>query len=155
MRLLLSGKWFLLLFFSACLPNITGPAGGGAHCSQYSYSESKGAWTDASGKRVNCTIVDRQRIYNYMPSQGCEYWQKFFAGDATVKFVEVPIKSGSGQNTLTQKYCVKQRYVSLDHSGQVMLIDEGIFCFREHSSKDGYIYSSCDGVQRKAAEKSQ
>ncbi len=154
MKLLLSGKLVLLLFFSGCLPNITGQAGGVAHCSQYTYSADKGSWVDSAGKSVNCTIVDRHRIFEYVAGKGCEHWQQHFKGDKTVKFVEVPIKTGSGQNILTQKYCVKQRYVSLDNSGQVMLIDEGIFCFREHASKQGYVHSVCEGVKKKALEKS-
>ena len=153
MKQLLFGNLILLLFFTACVPNFTGPGGGKAHCSQYTYSQDKGSWVDSSGNYADCTIVDNNRIFSYFPGKGCDYWREVYALDETVKFNELPIKIGSGKNIRPQTYCVKQQYVSHDNSGQVVLIDGGIFCFREHPEvKGGYSFASCEGVKKKAPE---
>ncbi len=120
------------------------------HCSLYQYNQENGVWIDSFGQQVTCTIVDNNRIFPYYPGEGCDYWREFYSIDPTVKFAEVPIKVGSGAHAIGQTYCVKQRYISKDNSGQVLLIDEGVFCLRAHPSiEKEWIFSSCEGVQKK------
>ena len=137
----------VVLLLSACMQafNFGGASG---HCSQYTYDNNKQAWVDNSGQIVQCSIVDNNRIYPYVPGQGCDHWRKLFQHDPTVKFAEVPINAG-GKSAVAQTYCVKQRYLSKDHSGQVLLIDEGIFCLRSHPTvADSYVFQNCQGVER-------
>ncbi len=152
MNQLLLGNLIMLLLLSACGRHFG--FGSAGHCSQYTYSNERQVWIDAAGKRVNCTIVDNNRIFPYYPEKGCDYWREFYQLDETVKFVELPIKIGSGKQIIAQTYCVKQVYINnTDHSGQVLLIDEGIFCFREHpGGGEGYVFTSCTGVKKKAPE---
>lgn len=121
------------------------------HCSLYKYNQEKGVWLNSAGQQVRCTIVDNERIFPYYSGgTGCDYWREFYGIDPTVTFAEVPIKVGSGAHAISHIYCVKQRYISVDDSDQVLLIDEGVFCLREHPTVEKeYIFSSCEGVQKK------
>ena len=137
---------FVTFIFSGC-PQFG--ASGQKHCSQYKYDKKKKAWIDVFGKVVpSCTIVDNQNIFTFYPDKGCDYWRELYNIDKTIQFVELPIKTGSGTGTIVQKYCVKQRYLSLDHSNQVLLIDEGVFCLKE-VAKGEYNFTSCEGVKKK------
>ncbi len=147
------GLFTLLLVCGVCVSSCMGLGGLGnrvQHCSSYKYNQEKGVWLDATGKQVQCTIVDNNRIFPYFPDKGCDYWREFYNIDPTVKFAEVPIKTGSSATGVGETYCVKQRYISIDNSGQVLLIDEGVFCLREHPTQEKeYMFSSCEGVQKK------
>ena len=146
-RLALSVLVFTFLFSSCNKFNF----GGVKHCSQYKYSKERKVWVDSFGKAASCTIVDNNRIFAYYPEKGCNYLKDVFHSDDTIKFSEVPIRVGSGEGSVVQTYCIKQVYVNLDHSGKVLLIDEGIFCLTEHSEvKDEYAFTSCEGVKKKA-----
>ena len=69
------------------------------------------------------------------------------------KISEIPVRLGSGESATVERYCVKQTYVSVDHSGQVLLIDDGVFCLVESESGEGeYSFTSCKGVKRKKLE---
>ena len=166
MKQLLSGSYyqffgfFMVLFnlififlFSSCGNNFG--LGVERHCNQYTYNKEKQIWTDLSGQQVSCTIVDNERVFAYYPDQGgCNYWKKFYS-DETIQFLEVPIRLGSGEYSIAQKYCVKQRYISTDNSDQVLLIDEGVFCLAEHPDPEiqkEYVFTSCEGVQRKSQD---
>ena len=143
---------FVVFMFSGC-PNFN--LAGQKHCSQYKYDKNRNIWIDAFGKAVSsCTIADGQNIFTFFPDKGCDYWREAYNIDKTVQFVELPIKTGSGQHATVQKYCVKQRYLSLDHSNQVVLIDEGVFCLKE-VAKDEYNFTSCEGVKKKNPQQSE
>ena len=147
----LSSYSFVYLIFVFLFSSCQGGFGFGnqKHCSQYTYSEEKKIWVDSSGQEVSCTIADGNRIFDYIPEKGCGYWKELFPDD-TVQFVEVPIRVGSGEHSIAQIYCVKQRYISHDNSGQVLLIDEGVFCFSEHAELENeYVFKSCKDIQRK------
>ena len=158
MKRLLSGSYylfigcFILLFnlififlFSSC-----SNFGLEKHCNQYTYNKKTQVWTDSSGQQVSCTIADNERVFAYFPDRGCDHWKQFYP-DETVQFLKVPIRLGSGEYSVAQTYCVKQRYISKDNSGQVLLIDEGVFCLAEHPEiQKEYVFTSCKGVQRKS-----
>ena len=151
--LLLDNFFYLSLLFlilTNC-PSFNAGSGGG-HCSQYSWNETTKQWTDALGNPVSCSIADNNKIFPYIPPGGCNHWQEFFQADPTVKFVEVPIRTGAGP--VLQTYCVKQRYVEVDSTGQVLLIDKGTFCLKEHAEQEKeYSFSSCAGVYRENPNK--
>ena len=164
MKQLLSGNYYLFTYsviylifvflFSSCLGGggFGLGLGGLQHCSLYKYDEQKKIWVDSSGKEAACTIADNKRIFEYIPEKGCGYWKEFYP-DETLQFVEMPIRVGSGTHAIAQMYCVKQRYISHDNTGQVLLLDEGVFCFTEHPEVKGeYLFKSCEGVQRKRPE---
>ena len=156
MRSLLFDNFLILLCFLwlASCPNFD--LSGVQHCRQYTYNQEQQQWVDSSGQIVSCTIIDNNRIFAYYPEQGCNYLKEFFQTDTTVKFSEVPIRVGSSPSSVVQTYCVKQRYIELDNSGQVLLIDKGLFCLKEHpEKKQEYIFSSCDGVLRKPASQTK
>ena len=156
MKLLSLDKLFLLcgLFLTHC-PSSFNTGGGGQHCKQYNYNKDKKQWVDALGNAVNCSIVDNNKIFPYLPDTGCKHWQETFKADTTVKFVEIPIRVDHNQGVLLQTYCVKQRYVELDNSGQVLLIDKGAFCLKENEDQEKeYVFASCDGVYRKRKDAS-
>ena len=137
---------FIVIIFSGC-PNFN--FFNEKHCSQYKYDQNKNIWIDAFGKTVtSCTIVDNQKIFPFYPDKGCDYWREFYNIDPSVKFVELIIKTGSGQQATAKQYCIKQRYLSTDHSDQVVLIDEGAFCLKETSNKE-YTFTTCEGVKKK------
>lgn len=143
--------YIFILLFSSCSGNLG--LGQVAHCSQYTYDKGKQIWVNTFGKQVSCTIVDNQNIFPFYPEKGCDYWREFYHFSETVKFVELPIRTGVGQYATAQNYCVKQQYLSIDNSGQVLLIDEGVFCLTKHREvKEDYTFASCQGVQKKAPE---
>ena len=151
MKSSLLGNLFLLFLLSPYLLGCPAglKAGGSQNCSQYSYNDQTRSWVDALGNPVSCSIADNKKIFPYLPESGCDHWRETFQADPTVKFVEIPIAVGSGQGIL-QTYCVKQRYISIDSSGQVLLIDEGHFCLRENKDREKeYFMASCAGVYRK------
>ncbi len=151
--LLFNSFWILLCLLLASCPNLN--LSGVSHCRQYTYNQQQQQWVDSSGNIVSCTIIDNNKIFAYFPDQGCNYLKDHFQGDATVKFSEVPIRVGHGPSPIVQTYCVKQRYIELDNSGQVLLIDKGLFCLKESSEKkQEYVFSSCDGVYRKSSTSS-
>lgn len=122
------------------------------HCSQYTYSKDKKSWIDSAGKPVSCTIIDNNRIFFYDPVSGCEHVKKLFP-QKVFKITELPIRVGSGESAIVQRYCVKQSYISLDNTGQVLLIDEGVFCLAESQvEKDEYSFTSCKGVKKKSSQ---
>jgi hypothetical protein len=164
MKQLLSSNYYLFTYsvicltfvslFSSCLGGGGFGLGNQQHCSLYKYDEQKKIWVDSSGKEASCTIADNNRIFDYIPEKGCSFWTEFYQED-TVQFVEMPIRIGSGTHSIAQMYCVKQRYISHDNTGQVLLLDEGVFCFTEHPEVKGeYLFKSCEGVQRKRPEDS-
>ena len=151
MRQLLLDSLIFVFILSSCRSNLG--LGSTAHCSQYTYSKEKQMWVDATGKKASCTIVDNQNIFPFYPEKGCDYWREFYHFQETVKFAEVPIRTGSGKYAAAQTYCVKQQYLSIDNSGQVLLIDEGVFCLKKHTEVEkDYAFASCQGVQKKAPE---
>lgn len=130
--------------------------GGTRHCSQYTYSEERRTWVDSSGREAFCTIADGDRVFEYLPGEGCSYLKDLFPDDGITQFVKMPIRIGSGEYSIAQMYCVKQRYIGHDNTGQVLLIDEGVFCFTEHDEVKGeYVFKSCKGVQRKSKDNSK
>ncbi len=160
MKQLLSDNYRLFTYSVVCLifvflfSSCPGGFGTGSsqHCSMYKYDDQKKIWVDSLGKEVSCTIADNNRIFEYLPGKGCGFWKELYPDD-TVQFVEMPIRLGSGAHSIARMYCVKQRYVSHDNTGQVLLIDEGVFCFTEHPEVKGeYLFKSCEGVQRKRPE---
>ena len=141
----------LILFFCAFVLSACNNFNLGLkHCSQYTYSKDKKTWVDSSGKPVSCSIIDNKRIFYYDPASGCEHVKKLFP-QKVFKISEIPIRVGSGESAAVQRYCVKQSYISLDHSGQVLLIDEGIFCLAE-SEEEEYSFTSCKGVKKKSSQ---
>ena len=112
----------LILLLSSCTSGLG--LGQAMHCSQYTYDKGKQIWVDAFGKKVSCNIVDNNNVFPFYPEKGCDYWREFYHFSETVKFVELPIRTGVGKYATAQTYCVKQQYLSLDNSGQVLLIDE-------------------------------
>ena len=152
MRLLLLVNSFLFIML---LPSCTSNLGLGQvmHCSQYNYDKVKQTWVDTFGKKVSCTIVDNKDIFPFYPEKGCDYWREFYHFSETVTFVELPIRRGMGKYATAQTYCIKQEYLSIDNSGQVLLINEGVFCLKKHTEvKEEYTFASCQGVQKKAPE---
>ena len=148
---LMSSFLIFLCLFSSCKNNFL--LGVEKHCSQYIYSTEKQAWTDASGQTVSCSIADGNRVFYYLPETGCSHWEQMFSHE-TVKFSVVPVKLGSGKYATAQKYCVKEQYIDIDNSGQVLLIDEGIFCLKKHpGTQDEYVFISCAGIQKKSLQK--
>ena len=147
MNPLLLDKFFclsLLFYTLTSCPSFNAGSGGG-HCRHYSYNETTKQWTDTLGNPVSCSIADNINIFPYFSEEGCSHWQEFFP---TVEFMKVPIRTGTGP--LLQIYCVKQGYVEVDSTGQVLLIDKGVFCLKEHAEQEKeYSFSNCAGVYRK------
>ena len=147
-------KTLYLYLLCLCLTNCPslnqGGGGRGRHCSQYTLNDRTKQWTDALGNPVSCSIADNNKIFPYLPDTGCDTWKEFFKADPTVRFVEIPIRVGSSSQNLLQTYCVKQQYVELDNSGQVLLLDQGSFCLKKYAEKEKeYVFSNCAGVYRK------
>jgi len=141
--------FFTLL--SSCHNFIGGAVNTQKNCRLYQYDPEKNIFMDSSGNPVLCSIVDNERIFDYHPQLKCDPWIKHFQSDPTVTFNEIPIKIGVGDSAIVTKYCVKQRYIGLDNTGQVLLIDEGAFCLQETSVKQEFQFSSCEGVTRAPA----
>ena len=155
MKWLLWSKFiiFFLIFLFGCGQLLGGGAG---HCSQYKYDEDEETWVDAFNKPVNCTLADNQRFFEYMPGQGCKFWKEQYQMDDTVTFKEMVVRSGKKGSALGRKYCVLQRYISRDDSGQVLLIDEGAFCFTAHPTmKNNYIFTTCKDKKEEDKEKEE
>ncbi len=142
-------KFFLtgmMVFLPACVPGGGFLGGGLKPCSLYNYNEKQKLWTNHSGQVVQCTLSDGKNILDYIPGEGCRFWQKRFSGFKEVKISEVVIQK---QGAFTpQKFCVLNRYMEEDHSGKVLILGDS-YCLKEGSERGQYTYASCDGVYKK------
>ena len=139
----------LVVFFSTSCNNLNSFGIGVKHCSEYTYNKEQKTWVNAQGQQTNCTIVDNDRIFYYDLQKGCKHWEDLFKGDSTVKFKVVPIKTNS--QLLATKYCVKERYIELDHSDQALILGDGAFCLYEaEEDKTEYRLGNCEGILKKA-----
>ena len=101
-------------------------------CSLYTYNEQTKSWVDSAGRPAICSIADGKRIFNWIPPKGCQHWVDMFAIDTSAKVSEIVIRTGD----VAKKYCVLQRYISLNDSGQVLVIG-GEYCLREQEPPMG------------------
>ena len=131
-----------------CLSSCRGVFSGSAGpCSQYKYSSDQQNWVDAFNKPVLCSLADNKRFFEYIPDQGCDFWKEQYQMDDTVDFREMIIRTGKTGSSMGRKYCVLQRYIARDKSGQVLLIDDGAFCFVAHPEiKDNYVFTTCESA---------
>ena len=72
-------------------------------CHLYQYNEDQGAWINPQGQAVQCTLADGNNILDYIPNQGCKFWQKQFSQFKEVKISEVLIQE---KDLSVKKYCV-------------------------------------------------
>ncbi len=130
--------------------------GGNQTCKGYKYDAEKQSFVDTFNQPVNCSLADNFRIFEYLPDKGCSFWREHFKVDETMRFVEMVIRSGPQGTSIAKKYCVLQRYIEHDKTGQVMLInttDGGAYCFKAHSEvDDNYIVHTCDDVKRQSSK---
>lgn len=151
MKLLSYNKLIITLSLLVYLPNcgrfISGSLG---NCSQYKYDSQKETWVDTFNQPVSCTLADNKRFFEYIPDQGCNFWKEQFQMNDTVDFREMVIRTGKSGSSIGRKYCVLQRYIARDKSGLVLLIDDGAFCFTEHSKiQNNYVFTTCKNVEKK------
>ena len=137
----------MVLIITCCLSACMGigSMGGGAdgHCSQYQFDSKKQTWVNAQDQPVVCTIVDGERIFNYIPGEGCNLWKQMYEADDSAVISDIIIQTGA----TAKKYCVLQRYFEIDNSGQVLILG-GSYCFKQ-AGQGTYTFASCEGVQRK------
>ena len=114
------------------------------HCSRYEYNEQINSWVDFSGQPAFCTISDNEKIFDYIPGQGCSYWQEFHAHDPTFHIQEMVFQLGPPETRVAQRYCVVQRYIRQDSTGQVIGIDNA-YCVRpiDPNDKDNLMFVPC------------
>ena len=136
----------MICCLSACMGVL--PLGGGSdgHCSQYQFDSKKQSWVNDQDQSVKCTIADGKRIFNYIPGEGCNLWKEMYGSDESVVISDFVIQTG----TTARKYCVLQRYLEIDNSGQVLILGE-TYCLKQ-MGQDTYSFSSCEGVERKNPE---
>ncbi len=150
---LLCNKYFLLFSFGVfCLFSCRQSLFSGVqHCKNYNFDADKKTFVNSANQPVVCTLADNVRIFEYMPGEGCAYWRQSFQVNETVKFAEMAIQLGSGDNGVARKYCVLQRYIEHDNSGQVLLVGDqkGVFCFTSPKNDQTYTYSLCNNVYRR------
>lgn len=150
MKLLSYSKWSVLFICFICLSGCKGILSGSAGpCSQYKYDSDQQTWVDALNKPVSCSLADNKRFFEYIPGQGCNFWKEQFQLDETVDFREMIVRTGQSGSSIGRKYCVLQRYIARDKSGQVLLVDDGAFCFAAHPTiENNYVFTNCENADR-------